>query len=267
MTKFQPYILFATLLIFGFVVNEVFISCKPLQVIIANASPTDFNKKTDSFTFDSGSNGPIELRSILSGCNKLDNYFYDPNQPYLSHDKKIKVNVHFVNSLDSTQNFNGAEGIDYAKGMLHYANGKLRDNKKMNLPEGNDTPIHPLSYRYELTPNPDIPGDNGIYFHYLEEPFFLNYGKNKNNYDRKIINDLAVNLESVLNIFYMVHPPDSVSSKTYKAKEAGIALGNAVKLGVNFNKPTDKWSYAGLLNHEIGHVLGLSHALRWCYLK
>lgn len=58
----------------------------------------------------------------------------------------------------------------------------------------------------------------------------------------------------------MVHHPDSISSKTYKGEASGIALGKSVKLGINFARPADPWTYSGLLNHEIGHVLGLSHA-------
>jgi hypothetical protein len=150
--------------------------------------------------------------------------------------------------------------VKFAKELIYYANGKLRDNKKMNLPEGNDTPVLPVPFRYHLFEDKDMPEGKAIYFHYLDDPFFVNYGDNSNNYDRKLINQLAKDQDSVLNIFYMVHHPDSLLSKNYKATPAGIALGHSVKLGVNGSAKVNSWTHAGLLNHEIGHVLTLNHS-------
>ncbi len=209
-----------------------------------------FVKDTSKFT----------KRLLRGECRKVDNFFYNEEYPFLHEKKTIRVNFHFVNSKDSTHNFNPDKGVKYAQQLVYYANGKLRENPKMKLPEGNDTPVHPIPFRYKLMDDEKGPENKAIYFHYLDDPFFVNSGKNSNNYDRTLINELAIGSDSILNIFYMVHHPDSVKSKKYKSTAAGIALGHSVKLGINGSKKVNPWTHAGLLNHEIGHVLSLHHS-------
>ena len=94
--------------------------------------------------------------------------------------------------------------------------------------------------------------------------YFINKGRNRNNSSKAVIQKYAIQSDSVLNIFIMPHHPDSVISKTYNAFGTGIALKNHVKLAGIFESGNHQpWAFHGLLNHEIGHVLGLSHA--WGY--
>ncbi len=239
----------------------LFFTCNTVKkASLVQANNNNTHKVALSYIEEFQDTQDIQQRKLKRECKSVDNFYYDSKYPFLHQKKRIRVNFHFINSIDSSHNFNPDKGVKFAKELIYYANGKLRDNVAMNLPEGNNTPVDPVPFRYRLTPNPDIPGDDGIYFHYVDEPFFVNHGKNANNYDRKLINELAINKDTILNIFYMVHHPDSAKIKTYRAKPAGIALGHTVKLGVNGSKKVNPWTHAGLLNHEIGHVLSLSHA-------
>ncbi|WP_235296663.1 M43 family zinc metalloprotease [Portibacter marinus] len=185
-------------------------------------------------------------------CHVIESYIPDTTIPYADNLLHIRMNFHFMNTSDWSNNFTGERGIYYAKELVRYANEKLFYNQKMRLPEGNDTPVYYPGYRYDLQ-------EDGIYFHADDELcFYINEGKS-NNYKRDVIDKYSVGEDSILNVFFMVHHPDSVRSDTYSASSAGIALGKSLKLGVKFDPNEEPWRHSSLLNHEVGHVLGLRH--------
>jgi hypothetical protein len=129
----------------------------------------------------------------------------------------------------------------------------------MFLPKGNDIPVLPIPWYFVLAPDPAIPGDDGIYFHRDDTLFYYRHGKNTNRSSHDVLNRYAVRPDSVINIFMMPHHPDSVSSPTYKAVGTGIMLSKGVKVAQVFSPQLSPESCVGLLSHEIGHALGLSH--------
>lgn len=197
-------------------------------------------------------------------CNEWASYLPDTN--HLDHTplRHVRVNVHWMNTPDTAYQLHGRRAIDFTKGLLHAVNYDLIKNRKMWLPNGNDTPVYPTNYRCVLTPDPDIPGDEGIYFHYDPElTYYVHKGKNRNLYRREVFDKYGVQLDSVLNIFIMPHHPDSVASPTYGAYGVGVALGNAIKISgiyTNVKEHGDYWNFRGVFNHEVGHIYGLSHA-------
>ena len=189
-------------------------------------------------------------------CEVVENYA--PDQ--YTETRLIRTNVHLMNDPEGNANFSLEEGKKYFGEILRNGNDRLRQNHKMNLPVGNDTPALNPSYKYKVVGTKE--GDDGYYMHHDSvHYYFKNRGKNKNNYSKAVIEKYAIDLDSTLNIFAISHPQDSIGSKTYKTFGTGIALGNALKIsGIYSNRKQPSWSWGTLMNHEIGHVLGLAHA-------
>ncbi len=175
--------------------------------------------------------------------------------------RTIRCNVHFIDSPARDNNYSLDEGRKYMKAAMKYANGRLGKNDKMTLPIGNNTPVLDPGFRYVVVPATNDPEDDGFYLHIEEkEYYFLHKGKKKNNYKKNVISKHVVGGDSILNIFVMAQPNDSIKSKTYRVKSTGIALGTSIKISGLFHGGHESWFHAGLINHEIGHVLGLAHA-------
>ena len=104
-----------------------------------------------------------------------------PDTAYLDHlpVKYIRVNVHIMNSRDSSRNFKQDSARVFYKELLRRANAQLAQNERnWRSPDG--TPILPKRYQYQLWPQP---GDDGFYFHYDDTlSYYVSSGKHQNNY-------------------------------------------------------------------------------------
>ena len=120
-------------------------------------------------SFDGGGPRKIPTRGP---CYDIANYQIDTN--YLDHFpmRYIRVNFHWMNNEDGTVNISEADAPAYSKKLLHAMNYALKNNKKMWLPHGNNTPIHPINIQYVLTGRPNDPDDDGIYYHYDDSLYY-----------------------------------------------------------------------------------------------
>ncbi|MFK7808616.1 MAG: hypothetical protein AB8F74_12500 [Saprospiraceae bacterium] len=208
-------------------------------------------------------------------CKTTEHYMPSLEYPEHTPMKYIKLNFHIVNSLDSTANFDEKTGRIFINEVMKCANSKLLRNKPMHLPLDNDTPVLPIRYQYVLTPDPNIPGDDGIYFHYDDDLYYtMNNGPKKNNFSRKPYVKYGSQKDSVMNIFVLDFPKDSLLSAGYKQNSNGVAFGSWVKVigwhtdasdtiwldDGKFKTPRGKWYAQKNLNHEVGHNLGLRHS-------
>ncbi len=216
--------------------------------------------------------GQQKLRSV---CRDKMNYIPDPNHLEFTPLKIIRVNIHIMRNSKGGSNFpNEEQGRIFVKKVLESTNQKLEQNAKMFLPLNNDTPKLPQCYKFELSPRPNDPNDDGIYFHDDDELFYMtNYGKNTNIYKQGVYKKYGIQKDTVMNIFMMGVHQDSIESKTYKMVSNGIAFGKWTKVASwyyfmnnkNFTKASDidfidHWTSQRLWNHEIGHCLGLRHS-------
>ena len=195
-------------------------------------------------------------KDVRSCVDPLD---YAPYDTLLRPLRRIRINVHFMDSKSGKDNFGEKKGRSYMKQLIANANDRLTRNAKMKIPVDNDTPNLSPQYQYVVTPTG--PNDDGFFFHKDDElSYFLNKGKDKNNYNRDVIKKYAISDDTILNIFVMPHHPDSVKTGRYKPVSTGIALGTSLKLAGLVEQPEKPWNFATLLNHEVGHIFGLRHS-------
>ena len=197
-------------------------------------------------------------------CNCLDPEAYIPDDrfPEFQDLKYVKVNFHFPNASNKKYNWTGDEAVTWAQKLVNACNYQLINNIKMNLPEGNNTPVYDAGYRMELMEDKSTPSGMAVYEDVDDENwYYIKKGKGKNNYSKTIIKKFAIDEEHMLNFFAMAYPPDSLKVKGFSSGRAGIALGTSLKVaGVRKYPMKEVWKFASVSNHEIGHVFGLRHS-------
>lgn len=220
-------------------------ACSP-KIMVRPATPEDIVRLPDTKA----------EREISTCYNPLSYVAY----PELIRPKYIRVNIHFMNSTDGRYNMPESETTAYAREWMKATNSNLEKNMKMFLPHGNETEVIPIPYRYVISPDPSIPGDDGIYYHVNDTLCYaVKTGRERNISDKRVIERYAIREDSVMNIFLQTHHLDSIPSPTYRPDASGISLGSSVKLFGNWHKRPSVWDIRGITNHEIGHSLGLAH--------
>lgn len=171
---------------------------------------------------------------------------------YVPH-RQLRAQFHVMNNTDSTANFSHADGVKFIDDIISSANGRLQSNDKMYLPVGNETAVIPAKLSWALS-------DNSYQFHYDDKLcYFIKKGKNANRYDRSVMRKYMNGEDSTLHIYLMPFDPYEMKSGRQKIESTGIALSTSIKLAGIYEAKNSGWHYGGLLNHEMGHVLGLSH--------
>lgn len=210
-------------------------------------------------------------RAVSKTPDTLTQFFLNVLPPY-----EIRVQVHVMQDEFGRNNFSEDSGPAIIRSIIADANLGLANNQKMWLPKGNETEVWPTGYQYVLVGGE---GDtDGIFFHRDKDSLFylINRGKFSNLGDERVFKKYGSGGDTILNIFVMANHPDSARSSTYVRTDNGIAFSTWVKVvnwyenmrdtvwdGTTFSLPKGSWYCKNLLNHEIGHVLGLRHA--WTY--
>jgi hypothetical protein len=208
---------------------------------------------------------PHSAAERIRACRDLNNYIPDTSaQGRILIPRQLRVNFHFLNSTDSLHNLSPADGETFARYLPWEGNKRLQNNAVMIHPEARHLPNWPTRFSLRLTPMPNAPYDNGIYFHYDDELFFyIHKGPGRNLADRRVIDTYAIQPDSVLNVFLMPNQRhDEVDPGAYTGG-LGIALGKAIKIPGVHRYHDRPWEHLGTFLHEIGHVLGLSHT--WAF--
>ncbi len=173
--------------------------------------------------------------------------------------RTIRLNIHFMNSSDGSKNLKGQRAIRFATQLVESANRDLANNQKMRLPLRNQTPVLDPLIRYEIVS--DAQGNPAIYEHFDDAYYYLvKKGPGRNNYNRAVIDKFGIGLDSILNIFIQAPPPDSLIGENYGGLKTGVALRNGIRISGPFLTDDRIYTYTGLFNHEVGHILGLRHA-------
>lgn len=196
---------------------------------------------------------------------------YAPSEQFPSHTPMRYINLRFHvmrASEDDPHTFDTVQARAYVKDLLKQANDRLGMNVQMNLPVGNTTPVLPFRYRYLKVEGVHGPQDDGIDFHYDKELAYFVTGFGKNGHgSTEAFQKYGDPNDNALDVFMFEHNPDSLKSPTYKAKSTGTGYPQWFRLtGAKQFYDTiyhDGWTSTTprsvLMNHEIGHTLGLAH--------
>ena len=170
--------------------------------------------------------------------------------------KYIRAHIHFCLPKDYSFDKN-TDLVFQAEELLKEANRRLFENDPMNLPLGNRTSVYDSKIRWAFA---STTISQSVFIHrYQPDHNFIKKGKHANRYDRSQLDSLLRDKENVVNIFLLPFDANQLASGEQKIEITGIALGTIVKLAGFFESSKPISEFAGILNHELGHILGLRH--------
>lgn len=189
--------------------------------------------------------------------------------------KYIKLAFHFIKDPQNPY-FSAYEASMYANDLVRFCNEQLANNQPMNLPLGNTTAVHPILYRYIIDID-SISKKEKIFMHSDSELAYMNKKNNQRNlFWKKQYEKYGIKDDNAIDIFMLEHPKDSIYSPSYKSSMDGVGMGEWMKIIGAYQQSLDsltdengikqrKWAkqYVGLFNHEMGHILGLSHTWKF----
>lgn len=177
--------------------------------------------------------------------------------------KYIRLGLHVIDKPSRPFSFDTISGPEHLRHLVKQANETLKRRQRLYLPEDNNYPPTTTRMRYVIAPDVDTTKE-GIYFHFDEDmPYHMHNGKHQNRGDGSIFNKYKYRNDSILNVFFISHHPDSVASKTYGTGTAGVAFGSRYMKMVShwhtYKRP-DSWEVHKTLLHEVSHVYTLRHS-------
>jgi hypothetical protein len=180
--------------------------------------------------------------------------------------KIVRINIHFILHSNGTGNMtefnddlgNPYSGYDLARDFINEANNRMRWNEPMRLPPGNNTPVLPKNVTYAL---------DAVYFHRNSSWFNL-YPSHPPSAIR--------NMDSVCNIFiYGTNIDQGAAWNTNPYSQTKIVVTGNLYTGkykdwrLKLGTP-NQYSFSDvlhgschLINHEMGHLLGLDHTVKY----
>ncbi len=164
-------------------------------------------------------------------------------------------------------------GYKFAKQLILAANAQWKNNPQMQLPTGNNTPHPDKGIQFVL---------GGTYFHrdavlYKYDPVNMS-APSTGLYSDEQFNTYGTNKANEINIFLMgqATSPNLTASDNEWLYGTGVARGFNYMTNNNWLKIGNPWrihlinrlrnnagavpgAMAAILNHEVGHLLGLAH--------
>lgn len=179
---------------------------------------------------------------------------YEPGSPI----KYLRVILHFIQKDNGTGNFNenndgmtpshNFNGYEFAEYIINYANNLLENNQPMRIQPFGEIPVYDPGYRYKLSGVFFWKNSTLYYSYYALSALFSNYGQASN---------------SAINVF-ITSPQGSTTGYAEYVGDKKILLFTPYLNYTNSINYNDSWfnrASATLLNHEIGHCLGLYHTI------